>query len=153
VPRAYLSTELRLQVRADAGARCGYCHAPEAFLGMPLDIEHIAPEALGGLAVRDNLWLACSRCNDFKGDRTQARDPMTCERVPLFNPRVQHWVGHFVWSLDGTHIHGQTPIGRATVEALRLNNGFIIVARTFVEAGRWRPEERVVDTGAGRGST
>ncbi len=67
---AYVPAGLRRQVRADAGARCGYCHSPEAFLGMPLDIEHLVPEAAGGGTVRENLWLACSRCNDFKGDRT-----------------------------------------------------------------------------------
>lgn len=87
--RAYIATELRCQVRTDAGGRCGYCRSPEAFLGMPLDVEHIVPEALGGPTVRDNLWLACTRCNDFKGDRTDSIDPATSQRVPLFNPRMQ----------------------------------------------------------------
>ena len=137
---AYVPAALRRQVRADAGARCGYCHSPEAFLGMPLDIEHLVPEATGGATVRENLWLACSRCNDFKGDRTAAVDPQTGGQVPLFNPRTQVWTEHFTWSPDGTHILGLTPIGRASVEALRLNNGFIVVARRFwVEAGRWPP--------------
>jgi 5-methylcytosine-specific restriction endonuclease McrA len=31
---------------------------------MPLDIEHINPEALGGPTTRENLWLACTRFND-----------------------------------------------------------------------------------------
>ena len=136
----YVPAALRRQVRADAGARCGYCHSPEAFLGMPLDIEHLVPEAAGGGTVRENLWLACSRCNDFKGDRTAAVDPQTGQQVPLFNPRTQVWTEHFAWSPDGTQILGRTPIGRASVEALRLNNGFIVVARRFwVEAGRWPP--------------
>lgn len=140
--RAYIAAEFRRQVRADAGARCGYCHSPEAFLGMPLDIEHIVPEALGGPTVRENLWLACTRCNDFKGDRSDAIDPATGERVPIFNPRTQLWSDHFAWSLDGTSIEGRSPTGRATVDALHLNNEFIIVARQFwVEAGRWPPGE------------
>jgi len=107
---------------------------------MPLDIEHIMPEALGGPSVRENLWLACPRCNDFKGDRIDAADPQTGQRMPLFNPRLQRWTEHFVWTLDGTRINGQTPEGRATVEALHLNNDFIVVARQFwMEAGRWPP--------------
>lgn len=140
--RDYVSAKLRHQVRADAKARCGYCHAPEAFLGMPLDIEHLVPEALGGPTTRENLWLACTRCNDFKGDRVDATDPQTGAHVALFNPRTEIWTEHFAWSPNGTQIEGQTPIGRATAEALRLNNDFIVVARRFwVEAGWWPPAE------------
>jgi hypothetical protein len=139
---AYIPVELRRQVRADAGGRCGYCHTPEALIGMPLEFEHLYPEARGGATVRENLWLACTRCNDFKGDRTDAVDSETGETVPLFNPRTQSWTEHFSWSPDGTLIIGLTPIGRATVVALHLNNEFIVVARRFwVEAGWWPPTE------------
>lgn len=144
--RAYISADLRRQIREDSAARCGYCHAPEAFLGMPLDIDHILPEALGGATVRENLWLACSRCNDFKGDRTEAPDPLTGEMIPLFNPRTNLWTEHFSWSINGENILGRTPTGRATTEALRLNNEFIVVARRFwVEAGRWPPADNQTD--------
>ncbi|NCC30883.1 MAG: hypothetical protein EOM24_02540, partial [Chloroflexia bacterium] len=69
---ASLSVELRRLVRADAGARCGYCHTPEALIGMPMEYDHLYPEALGGPTERENLWLACTRCNDFKGNRISA---------------------------------------------------------------------------------
>ncbi len=139
---AYIPIELRRQVRADAGWRCGYCHTPEALIGMPLEFEHLHPEAHGGATVRENLWLACIRCNDFKGDRTDAVDPETGETVLLFNPRTQVWMEHFAWSPDGTLIIGVTPVGRATAVALRLNNEYIVVARRFwVEAGWWPPTE------------
>jgi 5-methylcytosine-specific restriction endonuclease McrA len=62
---------------------------------MPLDIEHIIPEAAGGPTVRANLWLACHRCNEFKGDRTHATDPVSGKSVRLFNPRTQKWHEHF----------------------------------------------------------
>ncbi len=139
---AYISVELRRQVRADAGSRCGYCHTPEAFTGMTLDIEHLVPEARGGPTIRENLWLACSRCNDFKSDRMDAVDPETGEPVSLYNPRTQVWTEHFTWSPDGTRILGLTASGRATVVALRMNNELIVAARRFwVEAGRWPPLE------------
>lgn len=77
----YIPAELRRQVRDDAGPRCGYCRSSQALTGMPLEIEHIIPQAAGGLTVRENLWLACHRCNEFKGDRTQAVDSLTGERV------------------------------------------------------------------------
>ena len=135
--RAHISAVLREQVRRDSHARCGYCHSPEAFLGMPLDVDHLIPEAVGGHTTRDNLWLACSRCNDFKGDRVDVVDPVTSERVVWFNPRRQRWSDHFEWTADGAHIRGRTAVGRATVEGLHLNNDFIVIARRFwVEAGR-----------------
>lgn len=51
---AYIPVELRCQVREDAGGRCGYCHTPEAYIGMPLEYDHLYPEALGGPTERDN---------------------------------------------------------------------------------------------------
>jgi hypothetical protein len=38
---------------------------------------------------------------------------------------------HFSWSTDGTEIIGQTPTGRATVTALRLNDALIVAARAL----------------------
>lgn len=111
---------------------------------MPLDIEHLTPEAAGGPTTRENLWLACTRCNDFKGDRIEVADPVSGEIVALYNSRTQVWGEHFGWLPDGARIEGRTPTGRATVEALRLNNEFIITARRFwVEAGRWPPLEDI----------
>jgi hypothetical protein len=140
VAPAYIPVELRRRVREDAGGRCGYCHTPEAYIGMPLEYDHLHPEVLGGPTIRDNLWLACTRCNDFKGDRVSATDSETGENVALFNPRTQPWAEHFAWSASGTHILGLTSTGRATAGALRLNNDFIVVTRQFwVEAGWWPP--------------
>jgi len=143
--RAYIAAELRRQIRDDANAQCGYCHSPETFLGMPHDIDHLIPEALGGPTERENLWLACSRCNGFKGGRIDAFDIVTNQRVPLFQPRTQRWTEHFEWSLDGTRIEGLTATGRATITLLRLNNDFILATRRFwVEAGRWPFEADLV---------
>lgn len=139
---AYVSVELRRQVREDAGAWCGYCLSAEALTGSPLTIEHIVPIAAGGPSVRDNLWLACHRCNEFKSTQTHALDPDSGEPAPLFNPRTQIWREHFAWSPDGARILGLTPTGRATVQALQLNNEHIVQARRFwVEAGRHPPRQ------------
>ncbi|MFV9505451.1 MAG: HNH endonuclease [Oscillochloridaceae bacterium umkhey_bin13] len=139
---AYIPVELRRLVRADAGARCGYYHTPEAYIGMPLEYDHLYPEALGGPTERKNLWQDCTRCNDFKGDRISGHDPETGEELSLFNPRTQRWAEHFAWSASGTHILSLTPLGRATVAALRLNNDVIVVTRQFwVAVGWWPPAE------------
>ncbi|MGH2371755.1 MAG: HNH endonuclease, partial [Chloroflexota bacterium] len=79
------------------------------------------------------------RCNEFKGRRTGAVDPASGEHVPLFNPRKQTWGEHFCWSQDGTQIIGISSIGRATVEALRLNNDLIMAARRRWVAVGWHP--------------
>jgi 5-methylcytosine-specific restriction endonuclease McrA len=54
-----------------------------------MEIDHLIPEALGGGTEEENLWLACSLCNDSRGCRIAGADPVTGELVPLFNPRQQ----------------------------------------------------------------
>jgi hypothetical protein len=131
-----ISAELRRQVREDAGDRCGYCLSAERLLGIALELEHLLPESASGKTERENLWLACRRCNLFKSDRCSASDPLTSEAVRLFNPRRDAWNEHFRWSLDGTRIIGLTPNGRATVEALQLNHSLIVITRElWVRAG------------------
>ena len=50
------------------------------------------------------------------------------------------WSHHFAWSDDRIRIVGLTPIGRATIQALKLNNAFLIEARKWwVEAGWHAP--------------
>ena len=82
-----------------------------------MDIDHILPEALGGLTVAENLWLACSLCNDYKNDRIAALDPETTEIVLLFHPRQERWADHFAWTDDGATMVGLTATGRATMSA------------------------------------
>ena len=137
--KTYIPIELRRQVTADARHRCGYCLTAAQIVGRPMVIDYLLPEAKGGATTRENLWLACRRCNEFKGPRTYAQDPLTGEQTPLFNPRQQSWTVHFAWNEHGTHIIGLTAVGRATVTALRLNNPDVVGARVFwIQAG-WHP--------------
>jgi hypothetical protein len=85
---------LRERVAETARYRCGYCLSCEAVVGAPMEIDHLIPEALGGLTEEVNLWLACSLCNDHKADRIAAPDPLSGEVVRLFNPRQQSWCDH-----------------------------------------------------------
>lgn len=94
-----------------------------------LEIEHITPRAAGGTDEEENLWLACRLCNNAKGVKTDGDDPVTGRRVRLFNPRTQRWRRHFYWSDDGVRLIGRTICGRATVEALNLNNEIALVVR------------------------
>jgi hypothetical protein len=135
----YISKALRQGVTEQARHRCGYCLTSEYIVGTPMEIEHIVPQALGGLGEESNLWLACSLCNDTKLDRVAGLDSVTGELVRLFNPRQDVWTEHFAWSDDGTLIVGRTAEGRATVATLKLNRPSLVIARrAWVQAG-WHP--------------
>lgn len=136
---AYVPAKLRRQVAADAGHRCGYCLSNELLTGVSLTVDHIVPTAKGGTTERDNLWLSCRPCNEFKGIETHALDPQTGELAALFNPRHQTWTEHFAWSSHGTQVEGLTPTGRATVVALRLNRPLLVRARRRWGAAGWHP--------------
>jgi len=135
----YLPEEVKSAVRAQAKNQCGYCRSLQKYVLGILEIEHIIPTAAGGSDAEDNLWLSCRLCNSFKGAQTHAHDPLTGKRSLLFNPRKQNWSRHFEWSVDGAYILGRTLCGRATVDALRLNNPFAVTVRqAWISAG-WHP--------------
>jgi hypothetical protein len=136
---SHVQADLRRQVTEDAGHRCGYCLTDEALSGIPLTLDHLIPVAAGGPTTRDNLWLACRPCNEFKTTQTQATDPQTGETASLFNPRTQDWRVHFEWSADQTEIPGLTPAGRATVVALQLNRPMLVRARRRWLLAGWHP--------------
>jgi len=104
-----------------------------------MEIEHIIPSSLGGATERENLWLACSMCNDHKGNRISAADPISSEIVRPYDPRTQLWSEHFQWNASADMILGKTPTGRATIVAIRLNRVEVVEARkSWVIAG-WHP--------------
>jgi hypothetical protein len=136
-----ISKSLRQQVINEAGYRCEYCRTSSRLIGMPLVMDHILPSSLGGSDERENLAACCYRCNEFKGAKITANDPVTNESVSLFNPRLQGWLDHFQWANGGTHIIGITAIGRGTVLALRLNNEDVVQARAIWISLSWHPPD------------
>jgi hypothetical protein len=106
-----------------------------------MEIDHLIPEALGGLTEETNLWLACSLCNNHKGDRIVGLDPLSGEVVRLFNSRHQSWCDHFRWTESGDRIVGISPTGRASVVALNLNRPSLVHARRLWVAVGWHPPD------------
>ncbi len=135
----YIAAALRLRVAETARFRCGYCLTSQRIIGPLLEIEHIIPEAKGGTADEDNLFLACPMCNSHKTDRIEAVDPESNLNVPLFNPRIDSWDEHFEWIDNGTVIHGKTPQGRATIVALNMNHPDMVAARQLWVIAGWHP--------------
>lgn len=134
-----ISPQLRQQVIEAAKKCCEYCQTQQCLIGMPLVIDHIKPRVLGGDDTRQNLAACCHRCNTFKGAKIQAADPVTNTISVLFNPRQDNWSEHFAWIEQATLIQGKTAIGRATVQALNLNNPHVVESRRIWTTEDWHP--------------
>jgi len=135
----YLPIELKKRIQEVDNRHCAYCHTKEVNAGQPMTIDHIVPKSQGGETIFENLCFACRCCNEFKSDKTTEQDPLTGERVPLFNPRQHNWNEHFIWDESGIVLLGITTIGRATIVALRINNPVIIAARRRWVSVGWHP--------------
>lgn len=100
-------------------------------------IDHIVPRSRGGKTETSNLALACPRCNAHKWAHTNGEDPETGAKFALFNPRTQSWDEHFRLSqIAPYHIEALSPIGRATIGRLCMNDAEIVVIRgLLVELG------------------
>lgn len=127
--RTYVPSALRKQVTIAAHHRCSYCQTQAILVGRNLQIDHIIPEAVGGLTDEENLCLACATCNQKKGGSMTAVDPLTGEEVMLFHPKQQQWHEHFHWDMGGLYVVGLTAVGRATVAKLDMNNPYVVRSR------------------------
>ena len=113
-----MNPELARQVWARANCRCEYCHVPDVY-EPGMHVDHIVAVQHGGGTVPENLALACVHCNRHKGPNVAGIDQSTGELVRLFHPRVDNWREHFRW--DGAELIGRTPIGKVTIQLLRIN--------------------------------
>ncbi len=119
--------------------QCAYCRTQTKIVGQALEIDHIMPKSQGGDDILSNLCQACMICNRHKAAKTMAIDPQTNKNASLFHPRRQQWSDHFSWSKDGVRILGLTPVGRATVIALHMNNDKVIRSRQIWVAWGYHP--------------
>lgn len=116
----WIPSSLRQLVIERARGRCEYCLIHQDASIYSHEVDHIIALKHGGQTIAENLALSCLPCNRHKGSDLATFDPQSNEIVPLFNPRRQVWSDHF--QLDGLHIVGITPTGRATVFLLMLNS-------------------------------
>ena len=131
----HIPSVLARLVRRRAHNTCEYCQLPQVSQEAVFHIDHIEARSADGPTVPENLALACVTCSLRKAARTEVRDPVTNQMVPLFHPRRDRWSDHFGWS-RGCSLAGRTPTGRATVKALGMNRPAVIVIRkTLVKLG------------------
>ncbi len=117
----YIPNKIKKAVETRANGNCEYCLLLSDYSGHPFCIDHIFPGSKGGLSDLENLAFCCPNCNGSKYNKVTGLDPLSQTEIALFNPRLQLWQTHFVWDISKTKIIGITPCGRATVEALKMN--------------------------------
>ena len=117
---------------------CEYCRLPQAQSVLPHEIDHIRARKHHGPHTMDNTCVACAHCNGAKGANVAGYDPETDALVPLFDPRRDEWETHFRW--DGPVLVGLTPVGRATIDVLNINEAVCVEQREFlIRAGLFPP--------------
>jgi hypothetical protein len=129
-----LSSKIKQEVASRANNLCEYCLANSEYAFHSFPIDHILPISLKGKNVINNLAYSCQFCNNSKYNKTHCLDPLTNERVRLFNPRKDKWLNHFMWNVNKTTIIGISPIGRATVYCLKVNRSEAINLRKVLAA-------------------
>jgi hypothetical protein len=117
--KAYISAALRRLVYDRANHACEYCLMPELAAFVAHEIDHVIAEKHGGKPEADNLALACSICNKYKGSDLASVDPLSEDVIRLYHPRRDGWRDHF--RLEVGEILPLTAIGRVTVRLLQFN--------------------------------
>jgi len=117
---ARVPSSLRDEVRHRANDRCEYCQMPQTFYRSSFQPDHIIAEMHGGQTTASNLCWTCFHCNLHKGPNLSGIDPKNRKKAWLFNPRRMKWSRHFRW--DGPILVGRTPVGRATIVVLSIND-------------------------------
>jgi hypothetical protein len=129
---------LRDDVARRAGYVCEYCLIPDQFAAYAHQMDHIISVHMEGETTMDNLALACVDCNRYKGSSVAAIDNKG-SACRLFNPRTQNWEDHF--RLRGAVIEPISPVGQATVRALKVNLDRRVQERTALQRAGIYPRE------------
>jgi len=116
-----ISREQRRKIRLLAGNCCEYCRIAQTGRLLLFQVDHMIAVKHGGTDADDNLCLACSECNLYKGSNVAGIDPVTGQPVRLYDPRQQEWNDHFDIQPQAMRF-GRTPEGRVTILVLRLND-------------------------------
>ena len=139
MPKDYIPVAVKRLVFDRANGCCEYCRSQAKFAIEALVIEHIIPTSRGGENIAENLALACQGCNNYKYNKVEGLDPIDAQPVALFNPRTMTWSDHFAWNEGTTLLVGLTPIGRATVNTLRLNREGVVNLRQVLRTTGQHP--------------
>lgn len=138
-----LSGKERLHIIARAKNRCEYCQSWRKYASQSFELEHIVPLSRGGETSLENLAYACGGCNRHKYNKISAFDPVSGQDTLLFNPRQHSWNNHFGWNDDYSMLIGISPIGRVTIETLRLNRDGVVNMRKLLRSLGLHPTDHL----------
>lgn len=141
--KPYFTKQQQETIHKRAKFRCEYCQILEAYVE-GFVFEHIRPLSLGGVSDLDNIANACNLCNGHKYNKIEGFDSVTGQTIQLFNPRTDNWKDHFTWNEDYTGILGITPIGRVTVETLKMNRLKLLNLRKLLILANEHPPEDLI---------
>jgi len=117
---------------------CEYCQLHQDNSRLTFEIDHVIASKHGGQTTAANLALSCFYCNNYKGPNIAGIDPRGGKIVRLFHPRRHKWSRHFHW--NGPTLVGRTPIGRATIAVLNINDPEAVATRAaLIRAGLFPP--------------
>ena len=136
-----LTKKIKEAVAHRANYCCEYCRSQEKYSPSRFSVDHILPTAKMGDDELNNLCYACQACNNYKYTNTSTNDPVSGEHASLFNPRIHPWQEHFMWNEDESEIIGVTPIGRVSVEKLKLNRAGVKNLRVVLKKLGLHPPE------------
>ncbi len=123
-----MTSDLERAVYDRAADRCEYCRVPRVAYLTPFQIDHVIARQHGGPTTFTNLAAACFHCNLHKGPNIASLDPPgSGTLVPLYNPRIDVWADHFSW--NGSELSGISPVGRATITVLAINDPLAVAVR------------------------
>jgi hypothetical protein len=123
----------RAEVTSRAGHQGEYCRLPTRGQVATFPIDHVIPRSRNGTNDLDNLALTCPHCNAHKWNEIEAPDNSTGEISRFFNPRKDVWIEHFEWSTTNSwELIGLTSVGRATIDAFRINDADMIALRVLL---------------------
>jgi HNH endonuclease len=143
--KTHISANFKQIIIKRSKGYCEYCKCPSDFSTELFSIEHIIPRSKNGSDELDNLAYACIGCNIYKSDKTEFIDVVSQTLSPLFNPRIINWIDHFIWDESLTSMIGKTAVGRATIEALKLNRRPVKnLRRALLAIGEHPPEEEKI---------
>ena len=131
-----ISDAIRQQVSERAYRVCEYCliHEDDTFWGCHLD--HVVSRKHDGSDELENLAFACALCNANKGSDIASLAENPPKLTPLFHPRRDKWLEHFL--LANSLIETISAPGEATAKILKLNHPNRIAERkTLAQAGRY----------------
>lgn len=137
-----ITDKIRLKVEQRAGFCCEYCQTTMATSTQKYEVEHIISIIHGGSDDLGNLALSCRGYNAHKPSKIEGFDRITQKNTALYHPRRDSWSEHFAWDNNPLFLIGLTPVGRATIQTLKLNRPQLISVRKLLQQLQLHPPSK-----------